>query len=135
MKLLYHTRDLWKGRGGYVEDDWIADDDGRFAFRGRFDGHKYIVCALSSAGDDGDISFRYEVAKVAAQEDRLVVVRVRDDFFVFDGTTALAKGKVGDPYDDDRAAKGEKWVYIPRSVGARFGDFVDGHDAPATIDD
>jgi len=133
MKLLYHTRDLWEGRGGYVEDEWLTDTDGRYAFRARLQGDAFVVCALSEAGDDGNISFRYEVAKTAAQEDRYVVVRVRDDFYIFDGATALAKGNVGDPYDDDRAAKGEEWVYVPRSIGARFEDFVDGSDEPVVV--
>lgn len=135
MKLLHHTADLWKGRGGYVEDEWVRDDEGPFAFRARLRGERYIVAALSSEYEAGDdISFRVEVAKTAAEEDRRVVVRMRDDFFVFDAVASLAKGNVDDPYDDDRAARGEKWVYVPSSVGARFEDYVDGNDKPATVD-
>lgn len=135
MKLLDHTADLWEGRGGYVEDEWVRDDGGKYAFRARLRGDRYIVAALSSEYEAGDdVSFRVEVAKTAAQEDRLIVVRMRDDFFVFDAIAALSKGNVGDPYDDDRAAKGETWVYVPASVGARFEDYVDGNDTPSTVD-
>lgn len=135
MKLLHHTADLWEGRGGYVEDDWVSDDQGPFAFRGRLRGERYVVAALSTEYEAGeDVSFRVEVAKTAAEEDRRIVVRMRDDFFVFDGVGALAKGNVGDPYDDDRKKRGEKWVYVPPSVGARFEDYVDGNDSPVTVD-
>lgn len=134
MTLLHHTADIFRGRGAYIEDEWLSDGGGPFAFRCRWDGEKYVVAALGDSYETEDpVSFRVEVAEAAASEDRLIVIRLRDRFFIFEATRALARGKVGKPLDADRPDD-EEWVYVDPAVGCRFEDYVDGNDVPAGLE-
>jgi len=131
VTLLQETRRLFEHRDAQI-GDYIRDDRGRFAFRCRFAGDRLVVAALSHKHTNGDLSVRVEVPRTARDENRLVVIRVRERFVLFDPDTLLDNGTVDRAIGDKRADRGEKWVFVDPAVGISYEAYVDGR---ATLED
>lgn len=128
MGLLRDTADWFKSRRTPIKR-WYKDDEGRYAFRVDVDGEVFLVSAVSQTHRNGEISAMRKLVERAKDRDAMLLIRVRDDFLVYDPTTFTSRNREG-TIRDDRKARGERWLRVPKDWGADFQSYMDGRDDP-----
>lgn len=129
MGLLRDTADWFKSRRTPIEA-WYGDDEGKYAFKVEPQpGDVFLVSAVSQTHGNGEISAMRKLVKRAEDYDAMLLIRVRDDFLVFDPTTFTSRNREG-TIRDDRKQRGERWLRVPKDWGADFGAYMDGRDEP-----
>lgn len=129
MGLLSDTADWFKSRRTRIEA-WYEDDEGKYAFKvePRPD-EVFLVSAVSQTHQNGEISAMRKLVERAKDRDAMLLIRVRDDFLVFDPDTFTKRNREG-TIRDDRKARGERWLRVPKDWGADFQSYMDGRDEP-----
>ena len=128
MGLLSNTADWFKSRDTAIQR-WYKDDEGRYAFRVDVDGDTFLVSAVSQTHQNGEISAMRKLVKRADDHDVMLLIRVRDDFLVFDPSTFTSRNREG-TIRDDRKARGEQWLRVPKDWGTDFQRYLDGRETP-----
>lgn len=135
MASLIHNYANWFKNKKTPVKRWYSDGVGKFAFRVEVDGQPFIACARSASPTDGETSVMRRVCGKAQTTGAYVVVRTPAGDYVFDPVTILATGRVEDPHDEDRAKRGEQWVYVDVEHACRFELWVDGYGQPDSLAD
>ena len=128
MGLLSDTADWFKSRDTGIQR-WYKDDEGRYAFRVDVDGDTFLVSAVSQTHQNGEISAMRKLVKRADDYDAMLLIRVCDDFLVFNPSTFTSRDREG-TIRDDRKARGEQWLRVPKDWGADFQRYLDGRESP-----
>jgi len=128
MGLLTDTAEWFKSRRTAIQA-WYEDDEGRYAFKVAPEGETLYVSAVSQTHADGEISAMRKLVERAKDADAMVLIRVRDDFLVFDPDAFTARNREG-TIREDRRRRGERWLRVPTDWGADFGAYMDGRDEP-----
>jgi len=126
--------EFFKSRRTKVER-YYEDGVGRFAFRVTVEGQAFVCAARSNPPKKGKTSIMARVAGKAQTTDALILLRLRDDMYVFDPVTVLGRGEADEPVEEDRKKRGEKWVHFPVSLGCDFREWVDGTAEPVRYHD
>lgn len=131
MGLLRDTAEWFKSRKTRIQR-WYKDDEGKYAFRVEpKPGEVLLVSAVSQTHKNGEISAMRKLVKRAEDADAMLLIRVRDDFLVYDPSTFTKRNREG-TIRDDRKARGEQWLRVPKDWGADFRAYMDGRDEPRT---
>ena len=128
MGLLRDTADWFKSRKTAIQR-WYEDDEGRYAFRVEVNDETFLVSAVSQTHQNGEISAMRKLVKRADGKDAMLLLRVRDEFLVFDPSTFTSRNREG-TIRDDRKARGEQWLRVPKDWGAHFQRYLDGQESP-----
>ena len=129
MGLLTDTAEWFKSRKIRIES-WYKDDEGKYAFRVEPEpGEVLLVSAVSQTHQNGEISAMRKLVERAKDRDAMLLIRVRDNFLVYDPDTFTQRNREG-TIRDDRKARGEQWLRVPKDWGADFQSYMDGRDSP-----
>ena len=128
MGLLRDTAEWFKSRDTAIQR-WHKDDEGRYAFRVDADGETFFVSAVSQTHPNGDVSAMRKLVRRADDRDAMLLLRVRDEFLVFDPRTFTSRNREA-TIRDDRKSRGEQWLRVPKDWGADFQRYLDGRDTP-----
>lgn len=109
---------------------WYEDDVGRWSFVVEVDGTEFVCVARKTPPRGGSTSIMKRVAGHANSRDALVLVRLRDDIYVFDPVAVLADGTVDDVAQEKRRKRGEEWVEVPLRIACSFEEWYDGAASP-----
>lgn len=132
MSLLHDFKEELKAKGVPVEA-YYSDDVGRYAFRVTIDGERFVCVARTSKKYDDRLSIMSKVAGEAQTLDAKVLVRYRDERWVFDPVAILHAGEKDEPEVEARRERGEEWVEFPTEIGCDFADYVDGFASPMRV--
>jgi len=129
MGLLQDTAEWFKSRRTRIVA-WYEDGEGKYAFKVKPQPDEPLyVSAVSQTHKNGEISAMRKLVERAGDADAMLLIRVRDDFLVFDPSTFTSRDREG-TIRDDRKARGERWLRVPKDWGADFGAYMDGRDEP-----
>lgn len=128
MGLLSDTAEWFKSRKTPIKR-WYEDDEGRYAFKVVPDGEVFLVSAVSQTHRDGEISAMRKLVERAADKDAMLLIRVRDEFLVFDPSTFVGRNDE-QTIRDDRKDRGERWLRVPKDWGVDFQRYMDGRAEP-----
>jgi len=140
--LLDDTADWWQSRGAEIRD-WLADDNGRYAFvvRVRFSPaasmQTFVVTARSSMRTP--LGCMKTLVAQAQNKDAALLVRIGDDGsdprqYVFHPLTILQHGE-DRTASDQREDRGEQWVDFMPDWGVRLEAYADGRATLTRPDD
>lgn len=128
MGLLTDTADWFKSRRTPIKR-WFKDDEGRYAFKVAPEGEPLYVSAVSQTHSSGEISAMRKLVERAKDRDTMLLIRVRDDFLVFDPDAFTKRNREG-TIRDDRRKRGERWLRVPKDWGVPFREYMDGTADP-----
>ena len=129
MGLLRDSAEWFKSRRTRIAA-WYEDSEGKYAFKVEPQpGEVFYVSAVSQTHQNGEISAMRKLVDRARNADAMLLLRVRDDFLVFDPSAFTERNREG-TIRDDRKARGEQWLRVPKDWGADFGAYMDGRDDP-----
>lgn len=129
MGLLADTAEWFKSRRTPI-DRWYKDDQGRYAFRVSPNGETLYVSAVTQQHSGGHVSVMQKLIDRASDADADILLRVRDDFLVFDPAAFYARDDE-DTIRNDREKRGETWLRVPTEWGVSFEAYMDGHADPS----
>lgn len=132
--LLHETAEQVKARGIHIEA-WDRDPKTgkRIAFRATLDDETFWISARSSIPNDTDLGIMERLAKKAADQQKLILIRIGGESIrrglVFEPEAFLQHGEL-ETRSGERKQRGERWLNLDPEFGCRLSDYVEGRDQP-----